>query len=113
MGLFSKIFGSFSKKKESGIPDEEIRSHVLGEYPPAPPEEFQGGPPLPPEMPWQETYAKTAPNFPMPREEMGDVQESLRIIENQLATIRAQTETINERLKNMEFLLKNRQAVRY
>lgn len=138
-------------------PDEgEIKSHVLGTYPPAPAtaesiESFRepdlGEPAVPPGaagagLPeWGAPEAGPPPamgpalargpameELPRGRGERGEREESgdrefrrategkglyeifdrLAIIETQLATVRAQSETINERLKTIELFLRTR-----
>lgn len=126
MGFLSKLF---HRKSEDDISNLDIKSHVLGsdydspegDYNPPPmlPEFRNEGPPLP-EIPRQKPFANPyrqsqSQNFNEPAfSEQNpnfadkDINDSLRMIETQLMAIRAQTETINERIKNLEFALKGR-----
>lgn len=117
MGLFGgikRVFGRGDNIDEIG----DIRSHVIGEN------EDPYGSDEPPMM----SRMESAPELPevskFRREPMGfgpspmgerepieldrssnreyDIMDKLNIIEAQLSAIRSQTETINERLKNLE-----------
>lgn len=122
MGLFSRF------KRGGDEPSfDEVRSHVLGEeYPPLPP-----APPAPPasrdfgDRPFAQSYPERGPmetpGFEMPDVSRGpialeqkedratfEILDRLSMIEAQLAAIRSQTETINERLKNIDARLPRR-----
>lgn len=123
MGIFSSIKNRLMRRNDDY---DDIKSHVLDEPfpPPAPPPAAQQyderfGPPL-----QQETFPRE-PDFPeserpltLEREEFAppsrdfgkeyDIADKLNLIEAQLSAIRSQTETINERLKNMEARLVRR-----
>ena len=118
------MFGILKKLLHRGREEDydDLRSHVLGErfqpefeQPPGP-GRFQQPPPA-----YEEFSPKTAnvfepfPTVPQPpslRPELErtaertsrdyEILDRLDIIESQLAVVRSQTETINERLKNME-----------
>ncbi len=140
MGIFDKLKGRISGRKG---PEEEygseVREAVLG-YPPAPPApEYPSAPRprfeerAPPEYepidrperrferyPGEREFSPELPELPgrepERREEPGtnyEILDRLRIIETQLATIRAQTETINERLKSLELQLRVRRPSYY
>ena len=112
----------FLKKRKRDYDDiEDIRSNVLGNdfLRPQPPE---------PDFPRPATERRVADRFPgieepvkfeeppgfnsvdtrfpdrsgQDRQGTYDIMDRLNLIESQLAAIRSQTETINERLKNME-----------
>jgi hypothetical protein len=126
------IFGKLKKKvvggREAPPPTEdEIRAAVLGDFPPpaihgAKREEY---PPRMPGMELPEIAAERSEFPPSPSgeraptamarrvEERGlyEIMDRLAVIETQLATVRAQTETINERIKSLELILR-RQAPR-
>ena len=133
MGIFDSLKNRvLGKREELG----DIRSHVLGEdtfergpYPERPPiEERDLGsaevPELPEAVPGRgplEPRSYGEPRFggePFGREptiereppRSGDyeIKDRLNIIEAQLTAIRSQTETINERLKNLEMRLGGR-----
>ena len=123
----------FLKKRRKDYDDlEDIRSNVLGndflKTPPAPPE---------PDFPRPVAGQRVADRFPgleepvrfeeppgfnsvdtrfperndrivQDKELTYDIMDRLNLIESQLAAIRSQTETINERLKNMETRLGRR-----
>jgi len=160
MSIFSKLKEKVLGKREEAVFEDEVRSHVLGEYPPPPPSPFERAiepPPtqafeerLPPTYePLQKTRMEPKPRYgeniygpydterayapeipagpeqfarepgrPVERvlEERGvqyEVLDRLRVIETQIATIRAQTETINERLKGLEIQLRARRSSYY
>ena len=121
MGFLSKLF---HRKSDDDISNLDIKSHVLGSdydtedtQPPMLPEFRNEGPPLP-EIPKQKPFANpyrqpqsqnfNEQSYPEPNFADNDLNDSLRIIETQLMAIRAQTESINERLKNSEFTFKSR-----
>lgn len=120
------LFG-FLKKKKGSEDFESVRSHILGEpinepvsepmpeeYPPverAPPSGYgRFGTPNPP--PLREDIEAFEPFAPRQEEPKAgnayDISQRLDIIESQLSAIRSQTETINERLKNMEMKISRR-----
>lgn len=117
MGLFGSL------KKKLGRDDDndytEIRSHVIGERPPAemefqerkfgpqPPQEFNDDPFRPEPMRPEPFSAREPVSFEQPRKDY-DIMDKLSMIEVQLSAIRSQTETINERLKNLEMKLSSR-----
>lgn len=122
--LRNKLFG----RKEPEF--DELRSHILGEtYPPYPPGPT---PPMPERRfePEREAYPERYPERPgleLPEfsreretspfpglgkpekmEREYEIMDRLALIEAQLSAIRSQTETINERLKNLEMKLTKR-----
>lgn len=127
MGLFgaikSKIFGR--REEDFG----ELRSTVLGDDLPVerpPPKRYEE---MPPQTDKFGPMRAPEPNEPMdlggpifaPKEEREpmdvgtagpkdeyEVVDKLNFIENQLSAIKSQTETINERLKNLEMKLGRR-----
>jgi len=127
MGI-GDIIGGF-KNRILGRKDAEdlddIKSYVTGggdQYGQNFRDNFSGAEPEPPppQKPWERENIATEPFTPEQpfderrdlsmgpsrpgRSESGyDVMEKLTMIESQLAAIRSQTETINERLKNLEF----------
>lgn len=123
--MFERLKNVILRRKEPEF--EDIRSHVLGEYPPPPAfepererrfeprfgerfERFEPGfEPRGLEIPEirREPLA-IEPRFPERIEERTDILERLNLIEAQLGAIRSQTETINERLKNLEMRLTRR-----
>ncbi|MBI5060953.1 MAG: hypothetical protein HZB67_01420 [Candidatus Aenigmarchaeota archaeon] len=129
MGLLSRL----RDFKHRGDNYDDIRSHVLGEgYPPlmmqepAPIEPRRALPPVYSEgypeqgrIPMEIPSGMDVPEigragvdrepFSAPKENVNyDILDRLRMIEAQLSAIRSQTETINERLKNMEARLPRR-----
>ena len=136
MGIFSGIKNRILKRREEGNDYQDIRSTVLNEppkpegyeqYEPPPAQPYQ--PSAPPEpaflgrhqpqyddkyrTPSQKRYEELTfdeQSLPggQPTSESYDMMEKLRIIEAQLSAIRSQTETINERLKNLEMRLTGR-----
>ena len=116
------MFGFLKKKKDDDFGD--IRANVTSDFdePDFPPQrrfdrnEGSQGPPPGFEDPLQPRRFDERPQFDEPQgfgsidvrqEQRGprsdyDVADRLNLIESQLAAIRSMTETINERLKNME-----------
>jgi hypothetical protein len=132
MGIFSGIKNNLLRRQEGDNDYQDIRSNVLNE-PPRPEgyEQYEPPPAEPPEpaflgrhqrqyddkyrTPSQKRYEELTfdeQSLPggglQPASESYDMMEKLRIIEAQLSAIRSQTETINERLKNMEMRLTGR-----
>ncbi len=122
------MLGFLKRHKKDDLDDlEDIRSNVLGNdfLRPQPPE-----PDFPPpqrriadrfpgieeqrfeEPPGFSTvdtrFPERSPGFPQDRQGSYDIMDRLNLIESQLAAIRSQTETINERLKNLETKLTRR-----
>lgn len=120
MSLFGSLKNRLHRKKEDIY---DYRSHILSEpqamdeEPPMPDPleplptrssfQEQDFPPIVPRSRLKdltvEPYSQERPA--QPEEKLGrdyDIMDRLSIIEAQLAAIRSQTETINERLKNME-----------
>lgn len=129
MGLFSRLKDRLHKKEAEDIYD--FRAHVLNEPQPfEEPKEPEPLEPLPVRSSFQEPdYSEpiiprsrlkdltVEPSYEPPKaferaeEKAGrdyDILDRLSIIEAQLSAIRSQTETINERLKNMELRLGTR-----
>ncbi|MBI2578225.1 MAG: hypothetical protein HYW26_00790 [Candidatus Aenigmarchaeota archaeon] len=120
MGIFSAI----KKRLGRGSDDYgDIKSHVLDEPfppPPAPAQQYDErfGPPLQQEefpretgFPEMEKPLTLERELEPPSRDFGkeyDIADKLNLIEAQLSAIRSQTETINERLKNMEARLARR-----
>ena len=123
------LFGAF-KRKAMGKQDEDfeyddIKSHVMGmsqqetdPYARQPVERQQRDVPDLPERnlgfdrpPFNERdqflREPIGPRDTLNRD-MPDIVQRLAIIETQLVAIRSQTETINERLKNLEYLINRR-----
>jgi len=114
MGILSGIKDRVLRRNEGDV--EDFRSHILGQsYQPPVPE------PEPPKKLFEREPAvgDTEPfGFDEPltnrSAETAEVSKNyeiidrLNIIEAQLSAIRSQTETINERLKNMELRLQGR-----
>lgn len=125
MGLFSRLKDKITHRKS----DEDVydfRSHVLGE--PNPLDEPRMPEPIEP-LPARSSFDREETDFSEPiiqrnklkdltiepgfgksyeKDELSrnyDIMDRLNIIEAQLSAIRSQTETINERLKNMEMKL--------
>lgn len=131
MSLFGRLKDRLTHKRDEDIYD--FRSHVLGEAPLAAPEEPEAPEPLEP-LPARSSFDRepdfsepviprsrlkdltVEPGFERPPERFAedkvgrdyDILDRLNIIEAQLSAIRSQTETINERLKNMEMRLGTR-----
>ncbi len=127
MGILSRL-RNFKHRSDDY---DDVRSHVLGDYP-APPPVMQEPMPIEPRRALPPVYPQGYQEMPYPerspidvpaglelpeaqRPEMQrgdrrdyDIIDRLSIIEAQLAAIRSQTETINERLKNMETRLPRR-----
>jgi hypothetical protein len=115
-GLKKRVIGS----RESPPTEDELKSAILGPYPQYPNTPAQQGYPKPvpgmeiPEVVQQEEPSAFSPLLPSQavgpnRVEKGglyEIMDRLSVIETQMATVRAQTETINERLKTMELLLR-------
>lgn len=117
--MFGNLKNRLRKKDYDDV--EDIRSSVLGDFkglPPQPEPDFPRR--APQEVPTWDDPA-TSQRFDEPpgfssidvREPIGqrgfqqpsrdyDIMDRLSLIESQLSAIRSQTETINERLKNME-----------
>lgn len=121
MSIFGRIKGAFHKKEEGDL--DSIRSHVLGEKPSfLEREEPKFNEPKFNEAEFKPFDAREPiefgrPSFGLEREPFQaerperkdyDILERLNVIEAQLSAIRSQTETINERLKNMEMRLPRR-----
>lgn len=128
MGLLGRLRDRITHRRDEDLYD--YRSHVAGEPPLAAPEpEFQEPEPVEPlparsslEPDFSEPIIQRSrlkdltvePGFDRPfgKEERAgrdyDIMDRLNIIEAQLTAIRSQTETINERLKNMEMRLGTR-----
>jgi hypothetical protein len=128
MGIFGKIAGRFRKKDDEDI--YGFRSQVLSQpkqfdEEPAEPEPMEPLPtrssfandefPRPPQRRFQDEFPPRNPRDqlrdltiePTPLREPAfernyDMMDKLNVIEAQLSAIRSQTETINERLKNLE-----------
>ncbi|MBI4170561.1 MAG: hypothetical protein HY514_02620 [Candidatus Aenigmarchaeota archaeon] len=132
-GLKEKVFG----RKKHDIDYSDVRSHVVGErafepqtigekfgfekpdFPQDPyvPESFQPQPFTPQQFsspPQHKFGSRPDPRMDFGMEEQQprardyDILDRLNLIESQLSAIRSQTETINERLKNMETRLSGR-----
>jgi hypothetical protein len=127
MGLLDKIKNRVLGRKEDDLND--IRSYVTGDDqydrqlndlgPQQPPEEDV----MPPSKPWEGQSLEPTRTDPLDlvddRRDLSlgqqdqhaasgnsyDISEKLNMIESQLSAIRSQTETINERLKNLEMKL--------
>ncbi len=135
MGIFSGIKNRImGRKEESDLDYQDLRSNVLNEPPKPEGYEPYEPPPAepPPEPRWLKPQAQREPEYddryrtpsqkryeeltvdqpfgqPQQTQEIRyDIIDRLNIIEAQLSAIRSQTETINERLKNMEMRLTGR-----
>jgi hypothetical protein len=125
MGIFSGIKNRF--RKEPDLDYDDIKSHVTGEPRPPPEMEFQARkfgdePPRDPfgDEPLNRPEPFSRDPFSASREPVGfqepqrvsgrdyDIMDKLSMIEAQLSAIRSQTETINERLKNLEMKITGR-----
>lgn len=120
MGLFDKLF----RRKREEI--SEIKSHVLGnvpedfEPPPfepgvrEPPSPTDIKPPLDNELIDVEKPGRELKPLTLEQEEsikesdMLEILDRLKFIESQLSAIKSQTETINERLKNLTMNIERR-----
>ena len=126
MGLFGSIKNRVFGRHEEDFGD--IRSTVLGEQP-EPPRRYEELPPEP-----RPDFGRTDvpeppvdPRTPMdlggpifnpkeereplsvePKQDNYDIIDKLNFMESQLSAIKSQTETINERLKNLEMKLGRR-----
>ena len=114
MGILGGIKDRILRRREEDLGD--FRSHILGQsqqtYQAQQPE------PEPPkklyerEMPVQDEISPFGFKEPEPAtqevSQSYEIMDRLNIIEAQLTAIRSQTETINERLKNMELRLQGR-----
>ena len=110
MGLLSGIKDRILRRNEPEL--EDFRSHVLGQtYEPPEPE--------PPKKLYEREqpagmepfgFEEPSPATPVTAEvsKNYEIMDRLNIIEAQLSAIRSQTETINERLKNLEMRLQGR-----
>lgn len=122
MGLLGNLKNRILRRRDDEFAPADIRSHVLGErFAPEP-----AGTVDVPEFPdvrstkWQRGYSEGPADFgPEPlaprlepalpeKEGSYEIIDRLNVIEAQLQAIRSQTETINERLKNMEFRMGRR-----
>ncbi|MBI4154234.1 hypothetical protein HY501_02780 [Candidatus Woesearchaeota archaeon] len=98
----------------------DVRSHVLSERmqppPPPPPPEFSEKTrdvfePFSVSRPYPEAELPSLPSMQETERSVEnrsrdyDILDKLSIIESQIAAVRSQTETINERLKNLEMKL--------
>ncbi len=133
MGIFSGIKNRVLHRREEGADYQDIKSTVLSEpprpegyepyeqqpvpEPPEPqflrPERFQREPEYDDRFrsPAQKRYEELTveqPSGQPAQEARYDIIDKLNIIEAQLSAIRSQTETINERLKNLELRLPRR-----
>ena len=133
MGIFTGIKNKLLRRKEETDYDyQDIRSNVLNE--PPKPEGFEQYAPPPAEPPepqflrpqrsgeqyderfrtptqrrYEElTFDQSPLAQPQATSDRYDIMDRLNIIEAQLSAIRSQTETINERLKNIELRLPRR-----
>ncbi|MBI4174628.1 MAG: hypothetical protein HY517_03210 [Candidatus Aenigmarchaeota archaeon] len=117
------MFGALKRlrRKDADSDFEDIRSSVVGDFrglPPEPQPDFPRAPawddPVSPPPRYNEPRFDEPPGFSsidvrqdqrfvaQDRGDKYDILDRLNLIESQLAAIRSQTETINERLKNME-----------
>jgi len=119
------MFGWLGKLRRRRDEDyDELRSTVLGERPFDVPRPFEQPPQQPPSFPPSRGYEDftprtrevfepiETPSFPAsfekppePPSRNYEILDRLAIIESQLAAVRSMTETINERLKNLEVRL--------
>jgi hypothetical protein len=127
MSLLGKLKNKAIGKKDD-LDYDEVRSHILGDsdLPPpmkddyAPMENVRPGKREQEEFPYakrrepigieplQSDMDFSREPISMRASDNYEVLDRLKFIENQLAAIRSQTETINERLKNMEMRLGRR-----
>jgi len=124
MSIFGSILNKVLRKSDDIGEIGDIRSHVIGENENPYADE---GPPMPtrtdvPELPevprFREpvSFEPTMPDRDFSRDTMPerdtnrdyDIADKLDMIEAQLSAIRSQTETINERLKNLEMRIGRR-----
>lgn len=113
MGIFGGIKNRILRRNEEEL--EDFRSHILGQTQnyeppvsePEPPKKlFEREPPSDVEpFGFEKGFEKpdtleVSKNY--------EIMDKLNIIEAQLSAIRSQTETINERLKNLELRLQGR-----
>ncbi len=114
--MFGWIRNRFRKSEEEDYSD--LRSTILNDRPFEPPKAFEQPKPFEAQQRGYEDFTpKTRdvfepvqsplPSFPSSYEEGNtsknyDILDRLNLIESQIAAIRSMTETINERLKNME-----------
>jgi hypothetical protein len=122
MGIFSSLRERAMQRQPPAPFTEDVKAHVLGEYPP-PPSAFArerpppgmetfAGPTQLPELPAPpEPLRKEEPHGePLRREGKGveyEILDRLALMEAQLSAIRAQVETVNERLKNVELAVRH------
>jgi hypothetical protein len=85
---------SFEKPPPPPARDMEDFSQRTRDVFGAPPEQLDDFPPPPGQASLEKVVEKTSRDY--------EIMDRLTMIENQLAVVRSQTETINERLKNME-----------
>lgn len=112
MGILSTLKEKALQRQPPAPFSEDIKAHVLGEYPPpasaGPPpgaEEFAIPGPGPAPLPELPAPAGPVIREPLRREEKGveyEILDRLALMEAQLSAIRAQVEVINERLKTIE-----------
>ena len=123
--MFDSLKSRFRKKDYDDLGD--IRSNVLGnsftrapepDFPPAPPQPRRGfddfsptprrsaGPGFDDDLP--PGFSNIDTRAPQQQTKDYDLMDRLSLIESQLSAIRSQTETINERLKNLEAKLTRR-----
>ena len=119
MGILSKLGKKAIKREEPAAITEDVKTHVLGEYPP-PPSEYASEKPPPgmerfatpmdvPELPAPDTPESLRREVPErehrePLRHSGkgidqEILDRLALMDAQLGAIRAQVETINERIK--------------
>ena len=124
MGILSKLGKKVIKREEPAPITEDLKTHVLGEYLP-PPSEFASEKPPPgmerfatpmdvPELPPPESpepFRRALPEHREPLHHGGkgidhEILDKLALIDAQLGAIRAQVETINERIKIIDVQLR-------
>ncbi|GEM_PF-2777436 len=124
MGILSRMKEKALQREPRAPISEDIKAHVLGEYPPPPSQlaserhppgarETEPGTTMLPELPHPATLEAPEPvhREPLRREEKSleyEILDRLALIEAQLGAIRAQVETVNERMKNLELGMKPR-----
>jgi len=118
MGIFGKIKGIFSRKKDVEVPPiEELEKEPLTPYPSSPPyEPLHGREPSPrPIAPELMPRPRFEPEFATETKqaEMSNIRAKIDLLLTEMDSIKTQNQTINERLRSIEKTLAEMRGIRY
>jgi hypothetical protein len=118
MGIFGKIKGIFSRKKDVEIPPiEGIEKEPLTPDLTPPREPFTRREPLPPRSFEPETFPR--PRFESEfapdtkQAEMSNIRAKIDLLLTEMDSIKTQNQTINERLRSIEKSIAEMRGIRY